>query len=87
MRRPLTAAKLFEYANRYAREHEASGHGTQYPTLRMVARRFRVTLDQIEDLTNEGVEDGYLGIGVALGNAVGAGMIEPRGQQLVEAYA
>ena len=38
----VTAQQVFDYADRYARRHENTGKGTQYPTVRQAARRFKV---------------------------------------------
>lgn len=92
-RRPsLTATALWLWARAYAKRHEDAGRGTQYPTLREATRRFRCTLDDIEntvgdDVEVEGHEDYYLGIAVAVGiSGSGYADLEPRGEQLVEAY-
>lgn len=84
---PLTPQALFDYANTYARQAEAADKGTQYPTLRQVARHFRVTHDQIEDACNDwDSREGYLGIAVGFRTASGWAEYATRGEQLVEAY-
>lgn len=83
------AIDLWRWARAYAKEHEDAGRGTQYPTLREATKRFRCTLDDIENVIGDDLGEGdrYLGIAVAVG-IPGAGMadIEPRGAQLIEAY-
>ncbi len=44
----ISSQDLFKYARRYAQRAERKGHGTQFPTFREAARRFRVTLDAVE---------------------------------------
>jgi hypothetical protein len=82
-----TAEQIFNYADRYARRREAVGKGTQYPTVREAAKRFRVPQNVIVD-TVEGadIEDAYFGLAVAMG-IPGAGFWELHGgEQLIEAY-
>lgn len=82
----LTASALFEWADRYARRQEKADRGTVYPTLRQAARRFGARLDDIEDAADQGVDDGYLGIAVAMG-VQGVGHYDlSRADRLVEAY-
>jgi hypothetical protein len=83
----ISAQALFDFASDYARRSEAADKGTQYPTLRVVARRFRVTHDQIEDACNEwDSKEGYLGIAVGFRTGAGWGSYANRGDCLVEAY-
>jgi hypothetical protein len=83
-----TAQQVFDYADRFARRRERAGKGTQYPTLRDAARRFRCRIGDIEDaVESSDFEDGYLGIAVALGiPGVGSRGFDCRGDCLVEAY-
>lgn len=85
----LTAARLWTWARRRAHAAEAADLGTQYPTMREAARRFRCGLDDIELYAGDdpGGDDRYLGIAVAEGiPGVGSADIEPSGAWLVEAY-
>jgi hypothetical protein len=83
------AIDLWRWARAYAKKHEDTGRGTQYPTMREATKRFRCTLDDIENVMGDdlGEEDRYLGIAVAVGiPGVGYANIETRGDQLIEAY-
>jgi len=83
------AIDLWRWARAYAKKHEDAGRGTQYPTMREATKRFRCTLDDIENVMGDdlGEEDRYLGIAVAVGvHGVGYANIETRGEQLIEAY-
>lgn len=87
----LSATALWEWARRHAKRHEDAGRGTQYPTMRAATKRFRCSMDDIESVTGDDVQgqkDYYLGIATAIGIPGGGGIgnIEPRGEQLVEAY-
>ena len=83
----MTPEQLFTYADRFASRAENAGKGTQYPTLRQTAKRFKVTYDEIEQVADDYQGDGYLGIACAVGiSGVGSAAIEPRGEHLVEAY-
>ena len=84
----LTPEKLFDYADKYARKHEDTGKGTQFPTMRKAAKRFRCKLSDIEDAVNDYYGDGYMGIVVAVGmSGVGYAEIDIKGDQYIEAYA
>lgn len=83
----LTSRELFDWANKYARNSEAAGRGTEYPTLRMAARRYGRGQEAIAELVDEGAEEGYLGLAVGISTAAGHGLFESRGDCLIEAYA
>lgn len=85
-KKELTPKDLFEWANKYARSSEAAGHGTRYPTLRMAARRYGMSQARIEEILDEGTEEGYLGLAVGIRTTSGTGAHETRGECLVEAY-
>lgn len=85
-KKELTPKDLFDWANEYARASEAAGHGTRYPTLRMAARRYGTSQERIEELLEEGTDEGYLGLVVGIRTASGVGVFETRGECLVEAY-
>lgn len=83
----VSAQALFDWANRFARKREAKGHGTQYPTFRQAATRFRVTHDELELTIGEYHGEGYLGMAVGFGiSGVGIAGIRTRGDYLIEAY-
>lgn len=44
----MTPDELFNYADRFARRSEAEGKGTQYPTFRQAAKRFKVSLSDMK---------------------------------------
>lgn len=80
----MKAEDLYGYADRFATRHENAGEGTVYPTLRQCARRFRVTVAEVESVANEGIANGYLGVCIGL---LGSGYAEfPRSEWTVEAY-
>jgi hypothetical protein len=85
------AVDLWRWARGYAKRHEDTGKGTQYPTMREATKRFRCTLDDIENVIGDdlGEEDRYLGIATAVragGMGGGVAEIEARGDYLIEAY-
>jgi hypothetical protein len=84
----MTPEQLFEYAIQHARQAEADGKGTQYPTFQDVAKRFRVNHEAIEQACDDFDQaNGYMkpAVGVRCGSAVG--VFEHKGQWLVEAYS
>lgn len=83
----VTPDELFAYASRYARRLEAQDKGTDYPTLRQAANRFKVNYDDLE----MAVEDfdsskGYLGLAVGIRTGSGYGSYKHRGEWKIEAY-
>lgn len=79
---------LWRWARAYAKKREDAGRGTQYPTMRGATKRFRCSMDDIENIMGDdiGEEDRYLGLAVAVG-IQGVGYADlPRGEQLIEAY-
>ena len=72
------AMVLVEYADRYATRAEQSGKGTQYPTIRRLATRFKMRSSQVIEL----IEDfdcwetafDYVGlvVGIRVGGSVGS---------------
>jgi hypothetical protein len=85
--RYLTRERLFTYASKFTRRHERHGEGTIYPTMRQAAKYFGVSIDQIEEVADEGLEgERYLGLATAVRAGSGVANIEPRGAWLVEAY-
>lgn len=85
----MTPEELFGYADRFARRSEEAEKGTKYPTFRQVAKRFKVTYDEIETVIDDYQGDGYLGMAVGMqvgGMGGGTYRFESRGQYLVEAY-
>lgn len=83
----MTPDQLFEYANQFARQAEADGRGTQYPTFQIVAKRFRINHETIEQACDDFDQaNAYMkpAVGVRCGCAVGT--FDRKGQWLVEAY-
>ena len=82
-----SARQIYDYAHRFGGRSVKAGKGTQWPTLRQVAKRFRTNIDAIE-ASIEGYDgSGYLGIVVAVGiPGVGAAEYKCRGDCQVEAY-
>lgn len=88
----INATALWKWARGYAKRNEDAGDGTKYPTMREATKRFRCTLDDIEDVLGDDIEDDeigpdyYLGIATAWGGNGGVAAIEVRGEYLIEAY-
>jgi hypothetical protein len=86
----MTPQELFKYADRFASRSEAKDQGTQYPTFREIAKRFKVTYDEIEDVVASGQGmDGcgdYFGVSIGV-QIQGVGYAEhgSRGEWQVEA--
>lgn len=78
---------LFKYADRFARRSERAGKGTEYPTLRQCARRFKCSHEDIVLSVEDGPSHaGYLGI--VAGVRAHDGIAEYEGlDRQVEAYA
>lgn len=83
----LTARQVYDYASRFEARSIKAGKGTQWPTMRKVAQRFRTTLGAVEEAVEGYSGPGYLGIAVGVG-IPGAGSAEHscRGECQVEAY-
>lgn len=77
---------LFQYAIGHARRAEAAGRGTQFPTFRKAAQRFRTTLDAIEDAVQDYHGPGYMGMVVGIAGNGAYGSFNSRGDYQVEAY-
>lgn len=82
----MTPEELFIYADRFARRAEKAGKGTQYPTFRQAAKRFRVKISDIEDACNDWCGEEYMRAIVAFRVGGGVGCIESKGDYQVEAY-
>lgn len=84
----LNATALWTWARGYAKRQENSGRGTQYPTMREATKRFRCTMDDIENIVGDDLDDDdkYLGLGVAWRVGTGIATIETRGDYVIEAY-
>jgi hypothetical protein len=82
----MTPQQIFNYANNYARRAEANGEGTQYPTVRQTAKRFKTTQQAVIDTCEDWQGDGYLGVAVGLRIGSGTYEIESQGDYEVEAY-
>ena len=83
----VSPSELFSYASEYATTPAAKAIGAQYPTFRDVAKRFKVTYDQIEQTCEDwDHRQGYMQ--PAIGGQCGSGIFtySSRGEHLVEAY-
>lgn len=83
----ITSKALFEYATEYAAKAENEGKGRAYPTFREVAKRFKVTHDDIEQACQDWDQsNGYMQPAVGVRSGAGVAAFEHRGDCLVEAY-
>lgn len=82
----LTPQALFDFADQFARRKESTGKGTNYPTFRQAAKRFGVTLDEVEQACLDWQGDGYMQPAVGMGGQHGCFKFENKGDWLVEAY-
>lgn len=82
----MTPEQLFNYADAFARRSESSGKGTVYPTFRMAAKSFKVTLNAIEEACQDWCGDGYMQAATGFRAGNGIGSFEAKGDWLVEAY-
>jgi hypothetical protein len=82
----MTPLELFDYADRFARAAENADKGTQYPTVRDAAKRFRVTQGAIEEACYDYQGSGYLGLIVGFKTYAGRGEYATKGACQVEAY-
>lgn len=74
----LTPERLFKYASNFAKRTELAGQGAKYPTFRQYAKRFRVKIDDIENICADWSGDGYMGAIVAIRAGSGVGDYEER---------
>lgn len=86
MAKKLTSKDVYDYVTKLTGSVAVPGRGTAYPKLREVCRHFGARQDVIEELIEEGTDEGYLGLAVAMGNSSGIYEIDRRGDCLVEAY-
>lgn len=82
---------LYAYARKFADRAERSGRGTQFPTVRLAAKRFRCKqadiLMSVEDGAGLGSVPGYFGISVGRQIAgVGHASHDREGDYEIEAY-
>ena len=81
---------LFDYARRYADRAEQTGRGTEFPTVRMAAKRFRCTQQAIVDAVEGGVwpsdDVEYFGLAVGIQAGGGYGVFDSVGDYEIEAY-
>lgn len=88
----MTGEQLFKYADRFALRSEARGEGTQWPTFRQIAKRFKVRHYEIEDAVessqgSDWIRGGYFGVAVGVQiQGVGYAEHDTRGEYQVEAY-
>jgi DNA-binding transcriptional MocR family regulator len=82
----MSPDNLFNYAVKFCKDAEAAGLGSKYPTFRQVARRFKVTHDQIEQACEDWQGEGYMRPAVGFRSNSGYATFKTRGEHLVEAY-
>ncbi len=91
----MDEVSIFNYARRYADRAEQSGRGTQFPTVRQSARRFRCRQQMVVELVEQsdasaipGADyfDLAVGIGIGIGGGGGYCEFESIGDYLIEAY-
>lgn len=82
----MTLDELFAYAVNFCQDAEAAGKGTMLPTFRQVARRFKVTYDQIEQACEDWQGDAYMAPAIGIRSGSGFATFATRGEHLVEAY-
>lgn len=51
--RTLDSEKLFEYAFQFCKDSIANGNGSDYPTFREVARKFKVKQETVQDAIDD----------------------------------
>ncbi len=86
MAKKLTPKDVFDYVVSLTSKERSAGTGTRYPKLSAVCRHFGTRQDIIEELVEEGTDEGYLGLVVGYSNGSGRYEIDRKGDYLVEAY-
>lgn len=86
----MNAKQVYHYASRFASRAEASGRGTQYPSVRQAARRFRCkiadVLECVESADARDVGGNYFALAVGIRAGGGVGSFDSEGDYLIEAY-
>lgn len=81
------ANAIFEFARSFADRSEVSGSGTDFPTVRATAKRFRMTQQAVIDAVEDGCDIGdYFGISVGIQTGGGYGAYDSVGDYKIEAY-
>jgi len=84
----ITPKALFDYATEFAANAEREGKSRIYPTFREVAKRFKVTHDDIEAACDDwDKSNGYMQPAVGVRSGAGVAAYKHRGDCLVEAYS
>ena len=86
MAKRLTPKDVFDYVVSLTSKERGSGTGTRYPKLSEVCRHFGTRQDVIEELVEEGTDEGYLGLAVGFSNGSAYYEIKKKSDYLVEAY-
>lgn len=84
----ITPLALFDFAVAHNAEALKEDRSNVYPSFREVAKRFKVTHDQIEQACEDwDSSQGYMGTVVGIRAGSGIAAIKHRGEYLVEAYS
>jgi hypothetical protein len=81
--REILLGKVEAYCKKYQKKCESEGLGTKYRTLRMVAKRFNVTLDEVEGFSHDS-ENLDLIVGFRVGGHGGPTGEYERSEQMLE---
>lgn len=87
MRPRLSSDRLYAYVLRFTQRASAAGGHYLYPTFRQVAKRFNVTLDDVEQACYDWQGQGYMqpAVGFRTGGG-GVGEYKNKGDWFVEAH-
>lgn len=80
----ISSEQLFRYALAFSKRAQARGDNRLFPSFRQAAKRFKTTLDTIEDAIQDYTGPGYMGAVVGIKTYSGYGDIKNRGDYLVE---
>lgn len=86
MAKKLTPKDVFDYVVSLTSKERSAGTGTRYPKLKDVCRHFGASQELVEDLVEEGTDEGYLGLVVGYSNGSARYEIGRKSDYLVEAY-
>lgn len=84
----LNSNKLFEYAMQFCKDSIANGKGSDFPTFRQVARKFRVKLEEVQNAIDDFSADGkkYMETIVGIQTGAGHGYFDKVSDYKVEAW-
>jgi len=81
---------LFDYATAFCKESEAKDRGSDYPTFREAAKKFKVRIsdiqDALENFRNDNQDERYMDAMVGMRCGAGIVSFERMGDYKVEAY-